>query len=110
MYGNFSTLDNEAYENLANAVVEQAAKDYTKWKMFRFRHPVKTSYKVYDGQDAEHFLKSENLMLYTSVPGEYILTRLDADLAEKQREITLRECHKEFINLQGITKKGKKKC
>lgn len=97
------------YENLMNAVVVRAAEDYVDYKIFRFRHPVKTSYKVFNGQGAELFLKSKRLAVFTEVDGRYILKELDKKIKWKQEEITQHEMYKEFIRLQDIPKKGRRK-
>lgn len=66
-----------AYENLANAIIIQAAKD------------IRRGNKYANG--ARKFLKSEWCEMLSKVDGKTILKRLDAELDKKRKRKTVME-------------------
>lgn len=62
-----------AYKGLAAAIVLQAAEDYGMALLGQFHDPVKDN-TVKD--DCERFFKSDELHLYTNIPGEAIMEKV----------------------------------
>ena len=83
--------EKQAYEDLANAVVARACEDYLEGRKRLYsleRNPKKKeSYKnnkntlkwIRRKNEAESFLRSERLVLFTKVSGEYLLSKLDEE-------------------------------
>lgn len=65
----------DAYQNLANAIVELAAKDYRKALKALKKNP-KNQSAMSLAMECERFFKSEWITALTSVDGEYIMNKL----------------------------------
>lgn len=70
------------YEGLANAIIEQAAKDYHKALRYHFAHPERVSYKR-EVESIGRFFRSGWYQELTNVSGEYIIRRLRAIVSEE---------------------------
>lgn len=68
-----------AYEELGNAVVLQAVKDYRKaYKhLMRYPHSLKAKHEV---GNIEAFFRNQRFNLFTGLDGEMILDRLQEEL------------------------------
>lgn len=69
------------YENLANAIVLQAVKDYRAALKLLHRNP-KSSKAQADAKEAERFFRSQWYSALTSVDGELLIRRLREEVAE----------------------------
>lgn len=86
----------EAWENLANAVVAQAAEDYREGCRTLRRYPKNKGAFLLKAEAVE-FFRSKYFSFFTAVPGEEILRLLEKELVlcqeieqNKMREITQR--------------------
>jgi hypothetical protein len=71
---------NDPYENLANAIVIQAVKDYRAALRTLERNPKYTP-ALQDKSEVERFFRSEWYKLLTSVDGEMLLRMLREEVA-----------------------------
>ncbi len=70
----------ENYQALANAVVELAAKEDMKARRALKRNP-KSSTAADEGKTIERFFRSSLFSLYTSLDPEYLIRRLQEEVA-----------------------------
>ncbi len=68
------------YENLANAIVLLAVKDYRKALSRCRRHPEKDSYKQ-DKKSIERFFRSSWFSVLTNINPEMLIRKLNAEVA-----------------------------
>ena len=73
------------YQELANAVIETAAKDYRIALMHHFRHPQSADYSIRISE-IEHFFRSQWFCALSDLNGEYLLVRI-RDMAVKEAHI-----------------------
>lgn len=59
------------YQSLANAIIEQAAKDYRIALRYHFKHPGNTRYQQ-NVCEIERFFRSDWYTALTDVEGEYL--------------------------------------
>lgn len=78
----------EAYQNLANAIVKNAADDYRAALRGLERNPESAGYQA-DAKKIERFFRSPWYQMLTDVDGEYLIRRLQED--EKQRSLKRRK-------------------
>lgn len=71
---------NDPYENLANAIVVQAATDYRKALRDLKINPEYVP-ALYTVSDVERFFRSDWCRTLTSVSGEQLITKLRAEVA-----------------------------
>ena len=62
-------------ETLANAIIEQAAKDYRLALRYHFKHPESPKYKR-DVQEIESFFRSDWYTALTDVDGENLIREI----------------------------------
>ena len=69
----------EEYENLANAIVVRAVKDYRKALLYLARHPERWEYweRV---RELESFFRSEWLCMLTDLDGTWIMKKVSAEV------------------------------
>ena len=68
------------YENLANAIVMEAVKDYRKaLKALRINHKNKDALAM--AMECEEFFRSSWYRTFTSLDGEYLIDKLRAEVA-----------------------------
>lgn len=65
----------ENYQDLANAIIEQAAKDYIKAVRFLLKHP-KNPDAMYTKRECERFFNSEWYKMLTPIDGRWLRLRL----------------------------------
>ncbi len=63
------------YQSLANAIIEQAAKDYRIALRYHFKHPGNTRYQQ-NVCEIERFFRSDWYTALTDVEGEYLIREL----------------------------------
>ena len=78
-----SQLDN--FQELAEAIVVQAARDYRAGKKLLFKNPNSQRGKELV-EDVIRFFRSEWIMVLTNVDGTYIQRKLDEELKEWYEE------------------------
>lgn len=68
----------EPYQNLANAIVTQAAKDYVDY--------LREGYKrAYEARSIERFFRSQRFMIFTNIDPEWLISTLrDATKTERR--------------------------
>ena len=73
------------YQRLANAVIENAAKDYRKAFMYHLKFPCS---RDYSGQvsEIECFFRSEWFCALTNLDGEYLIIRI-RDIVTREMSI-----------------------
>ena len=70
---------NEAYENLANAIVIQAVKDYRK-ALERMKNFSYSRTAVYIKREVEKFFRSDWYKTLTSVDAEFLIKKLNREV------------------------------
>ena len=65
----------EEYENLANAIIQQAVKDYRKALLYLYRHPESWAYKE-SAREIESFFRSEWICMLTELDGIWIMDKV----------------------------------
>ena len=65
----------DPYQALANAIIEQAVKDYRKALKIDYLHPQKQQYRQ-EVEDLERFFTSQWFELLTNLDGRSIMTRV----------------------------------
>lgn len=83
----------EAYQNLANAIVKNAADDYRAALRGLERNPESKGYQS-DAERIEKFFRSPWYEMLTDVDGEYLIRRLQED--EKERSLKRQRKKGEF--------------
>lgn len=63
------------YQSLANAIIEQAAKDYRIALRYHFKHPGNTRYQQ-SVCEIERFFRSDWYTALTDVEGEYLIREI----------------------------------
>ena len=63
------------YQELANAIIEQAAKDYRIALAYHFKHPGNTRYQQ-NVCEIERFFRSDWYTALTDVEGEYLIREI----------------------------------
>lgn len=63
------------YQSLANAIIEQAAKDYRIALRYHFKHPGNTRYQQ-NVCEIERFFRSDWYTALTDVEGEYLIREI----------------------------------
>ena len=63
------------YQELANAIIEQAAKDYRIALRYHFKHPGNTRYQQ-NVCEIERFFRSDWYTALTDVEGEYLIREI----------------------------------
>lgn len=63
------------FETLANAIIEQAAKDYRIALAYHFRHPENSKYQQ-NVCEIEQFFRSDWYYALTDVDGEYLIREI----------------------------------
>ena len=63
------------YQSLANAIIEQAAKDYQIALRYHFKHPGNTRYQQ-NVCEIERFFRSDWYTALTDVEGEYLIREI----------------------------------
>ena len=63
------------YQSLANAIIEQAAKDYRIALRYHLKHPYDGRYKR-DVAEIERFFRSDWYTALTDVDGEYLIREI----------------------------------
>lgn len=63
------------YENLANAIVQQAVKDYRKALLYLHRHPDCSAYRE-NVCELENFFRSEWIHMLTDLDGTWIMDKV----------------------------------
>ena len=63
------------FETLANAIIEQAAKDYRLALRYHFKHPENPKYKR-EVTEIEQFFRSDWYYALTDVDGEYLIREI----------------------------------
>lgn len=63
------------YQSLANAIIEQAAKDYRISLRYHFKHPGNTRYQQ-NVCEIERFFRSDWYTALTDVEGEYLIREI----------------------------------
>lgn len=72
-------MPTDPYENLANAIVLQAAKDYRKALKALHKYPKSKSAKA-DKDELERFFRSQWYASLTSVDGEMLIRKLQEEV------------------------------
>lgn len=67
----------DAYQNLANAIVESAVKDYITALKYHYKHPQNKEY-ANEVDSLERFFRSGWYGVLTSLDAEYLMTRIRA--------------------------------
>lgn len=80
----------EAYQNLANAIVKSAADDYRAALRGLERNPDSTAYQA-DAKKIEKFFRSPWYEMLTDVDGEYLIRRLQEDEKERAKKKGVRK-------------------
>lgn len=63
------------YQELANAIIEQAAKDYRTALAYHFRHPENSKYQQ-NVCEIERFFRSDWYDALTDLDGEYLIREI----------------------------------
>ena len=70
----------DTYENLANAIILQAVKDY-RHALKLFARNSKCTFALSTKAECERFFHSERFQMLTSVDGEMLIRKLNAEVA-----------------------------